>query len=119
MLDEKIVEAVARAIAGHFHKDADFGMDGDSAYAARPREFKETARAAIAAYQAETADAWLEDERTGTLYQVIGSLAEAAGVFCDPAVVRALDLAAYGKTGDGEDVLPFAPEYPASHQAEG
>lgn len=51
--DEKIVEAVARAIADHFHKDADFGMDGASAYAARPREFQSTARAAITAYQAE------------------------------------------------------------------
>lgn len=51
--DEKIVEAVARAIADHFHKDADFGMDGASAYAARPREFQDTARAAITAYQAE------------------------------------------------------------------
>jgi hypothetical protein len=51
--DDKIVEAVARAIAEHFHKEADFGMDGASAYAARPREFQETARAAITAYQAE------------------------------------------------------------------
>lgn len=66
--DEKIVEAVARAIADHFHKDADFGMDGASAYAARPREFQDTARAAITAFQAE---AWqtkmvkltAEDER--------------------------------------------------------
>jgi hypothetical protein len=58
-------------------------------------------------------DPWLDDERTATLYQVIGSLSDAAGVFEDPAVIRALDLAAYGKTEDGKDVLPFAPEYPA------
>lgn len=60
-----------------------------------------------------TYDARLEDERTATLYQVIGALASAAGVFEDPAVIRALDLAAYGKTEDGRDVLPFLPEYPA------
>jgi hypothetical protein len=51
--NEKIVEAVARAIANHIHKDADFGMDGTSAYAARPWEFQSIARAAITAYQAE------------------------------------------------------------------
>lgn len=59
-----------------------------------------------------TRDHWLEDDRTSTLYQVIGNLADAAGVFDDPAVIRALDLAAYGKTEDGLDVLPFYPEYP-------
>jgi hypothetical protein len=64
----------------------------------------------------EKADAWLEDERTSTLYQVIGSLAEAAGVFDDPHVIRALDLAAYGKTQDGGDVLPFCPAYESAKQ---
>lgn len=64
----------------------------------------------------EKADAWLEDGRTSTLYQVIGSLAEAAGVFDDPHVIRALDLAAYGKTQDGGDVLPFCPAYESAKQ---
>jgi hypothetical protein len=66
----------------------------------------------------EKADAWLEDERTAALYQVIGSLAEAAGVFDDPQVIRALDLAAYGKPQDGGDVLPFAPAYESAKQKE-
>lgn len=57
-------------------------------------------------------DAWVDDDRTYSLYQVIGALAHAAGVFNDPAVTRALDLAAYGKTTDGNDVLPFTPKYP-------
>lgn len=52
-------------------------------------------------------DAWTEDERTAQLYQVIGGLAHYADVSNDPAVVRALDLAAYGRTMDGGDVLPF------------
>lgn len=55
-------------------------------------------------------DTWLDDERTGTLYQVIGVLAHMAGIPSDdPHVIRALDLAAYGKTEDGKDVLPFEP----------
>ena len=47
---------------------------------------------------------------------MIGALADAAGVFGDPAVTRALDLAAYGKTGEGKDVLPFLPEYPNNQE---
>lgn len=46
MIDEK---AVALAIAREMHKGGDFGMDGDSAYEARPAEFLALARAAIAA----------------------------------------------------------------------
>lgn len=43
-------EVVARAIAHEMHKGGDFGMDGDSAYAARPSEFLALARAAVAAF---------------------------------------------------------------------
>lgn len=56
---------------------------------------------------------WVEDDRTATLYQVIGNLADHANVFDDPAVIRALDLASYGVTSDSEDVLPFLPAYPS------
>lgn len=61
-------------------------------------------------------DHWAEDERTAALYQVIGSLAAAAGVSEDPAVVRALDLASQGTTKDGQAVLPFSPHYPRPSQ---
>lgn len=79
----------------------------------RIADARATLTAALASLKGGVAVPWHEDEKTGTLYQVIGTLAEMAGVFQDPAVVRALDLAAYGKTEDGIDVLPFHPTAPS------
>ena len=47
-----IVEAVARAIAREMHRGGDFGLDGDSAFDARPSEFLALAKAAVAVYSA-------------------------------------------------------------------
>jgi hypothetical protein len=50
-VDEKgLHEIVARAIADEAHAGGDYGIDGASAYAARPWEFLALARAAIEAY---------------------------------------------------------------------
>ncbi len=82
--------------------------DDEDEVAELMREFGEST-----ADGSEHVEGWLNDQRTSTLYQVVGSLADAAGVFDDPAVIRALDLATDGKTEDGSDVLPFLPNYPA------
>ena len=47
-------------------------------------------------------------DRCGAAYQVVGQLADRAGLFHDPAVVRAMDLLAF-PLREGE-FLPFAPK---------
>ena len=54
-------------------------------------------------------------DRCGDAYQVVGQLAEHAGMFHDPAVVRALDVLA-GPLRQGE-ILPFDPK-PATKSPE-
>lgn len=44
-----MIERVAKAIARHIHKDADYGLDGDTAFESRRDDFIGIARAAIEA----------------------------------------------------------------------
>jgi hypothetical protein len=56
-------------------------------------------------------------ERCGDAYQVVGQLAEHAGMFHDPAVVRALDALAR-PLRQGE-ILPFVPKPPTKSSERG
>ena len=57
--------------------------------------------------EAPEPDNWARDVRTQATYQIVGAMAHALGIFDRPDVARILDLLAYGRTKDGQSVLPF------------
>ena len=68
-----------------------------------------TGRLTLEEAEAERIAAALETlrNRCGEAYQVVGSLASEAGLFDDPAVIRALDL--LSRPFSEGDMLPFYP----------
>ena len=68
-----------------------------------------TGRLTLEAAEAERIAAALETlrHRCAEAYQVVGTLASAAGLFGDPAVIRALDL--LSRPYSEGDMLPFHP----------
>ncbi|MEK1908155.1 MAG: hypothetical protein AAAB13_20475 [Pseudomonas sp.] len=78
-----MVTRVAKALAGHVHKNGDYGMTGEDAYEERPSDFDSMARAAIEAMRIPT-KAMLdavseEEERRGYVASAYESMdAEAA-----------------------------------------
>lgn len=65
-----MIERIGMAIARHLHKDADYGLDGETAFESRRADFIGMARAAIEAMREPTdemIDAGVRSEWGGTL----------------------------------------------------